>query len=81
MTRPVLVFDTTHHAIWAEQVAHRAGFAAEIEPAPPGARAKCALALAYLPEEETGLLKALLDAGAPHRRYVPEQISAAPSSG
>jgi hypothetical protein len=70
MTHAVLVFDTTHHAIWAEQVAHGSGCAAEIEPAPAGARAKCALALAYLPEEESALLEALIAAGVPHRRYV-----------
>ena len=77
MTRPVLVFDTTHHAIWAEQVAHGKGFAAEIEPAPADARARCALALAYLPEEESGLLQALVTAGVPHRRYVSENASTA----
>ena len=65
----VLVFDTTHHALWAEQVALGAGFAAEIEPAPVAAGAKCALALAYLPGEEPALLSELQRAGVPFRRF------------
>jgi hypothetical protein len=67
--RLLLVFDTTHHAVWAEQIAHEAGCAAEIEPAPAAARAKCSLALAYLQEEENKLFGALARAGAPYRKY------------
>ena len=40
------VFDTTHHALWAEEVARAAGLAVELVPAPPGAAARCQLALA-----------------------------------
>jgi hypothetical protein len=65
----VLVFDTTHHALWAEQVALGSGFAAQIEPAPTEARAKCALALSYMPAEEQELIAALERAGVPFRRY------------
>jgi len=63
----VLVFDTTHHALWAEQVARTAGLAAEVIPAPASARAKCGLALEYLPEDESALLGALESAGVPCR--------------
>ena len=66
---PVLVFDTTHHALWAEQVALQAGVAAEINPAPSAARAKCSLALSYMEEEEATLLAALENAGVPYRKY------------
>ena len=66
---PLLVFDTTHHAIWAEQLIHAAGCAAEIQPAPAAAKAKCSLAIAYLAEEEACALQALHDAGAPYRKY------------
>ncbi|MEO5510486.1 MAG: putative Se/S carrier-like protein [Longimicrobiales bacterium] len=66
---PVLVFDTTHHALWAEQVALGSGCAAEIQPAPAAARAKCALALAYLPGDEVQLLDALRGAGVPYRKH------------
>ncbi len=69
MQRRLLVFDTTHHALWAEQVVLLAACAAEIEPAPAAARAKCALALAYLPEEEDRVLAALDTAGVPYRPY------------
>jgi hypothetical protein len=63
----VLVFDTTHHALWAEQVALEAGCAAEVVPAPPAAHARCGLALAFLPAEEAPLLAALAAAGVPCR--------------
>lgn len=65
----VLVFDTTHHALWAEQVASAAGLAAAVVPAPARARAKCDLALEYLPAEECALLQALTKAGVPWRRF------------
>lgn len=57
----LLLFDTTHHALHAEQAAHAHGLAAEVAPAPADARAKCDLALEYLTADETRLL-ALLDA-------------------
>jgi hypothetical protein len=71
MNNVVLVFDTTHHALWAEQVALATGCAAEIQPAPGRARARCSLALAYLPAEEAVILAALDRAGVPYRRYDP----------
>ena len=69
---PILVFDTTHHAVWAEQIILDAGCAAEIQPAPAAAKAKCALAIAYVRAEEASVFSALDRAGAPYRRYVPE---------
>lgn len=65
----VLVFDTTHHALWAEQVARAGNFGAEVIPAPAAADAKCDLALEYLPEEETALLAALRAADVPFRVF------------
>ena len=38
MTRIVFTFDTTHHALWAEEVAGEHGIPAEVIPAPPAAR-------------------------------------------
>jgi hypothetical protein len=64
---PVLVFDTTHHALWAEQLARGAGLAAEVIPAPASARAKCSLALEYLAEDGPALLAELQRAGVPCR--------------
>jgi hypothetical protein len=69
VTQSLLVFDTTHHAVWAEQLILGAGCAAEIIPAPAAARAKCALAVAYFPEEEDRVLRALDEAAAPYRKY------------
>lgn len=65
----VLVFDTTHHALWAEQVARDGGFGAEVVPAPAASEAKCDLALEFLPEEERALLGALEHAGVPYRVF------------
>lgn len=65
----VLVFETTHHALWAEQVAREAALAAEVIPAPAAARAKCDLALEYLPEDEAALLRALAVAGVAWRIF------------
>ena len=42
----VFLFDTTHHCLWAEEVAHGAGMPAEVVPAPPDrGEARCDLAL------------------------------------
>lgn len=66
---PVLLFETTHHALWAEQVAVEAGLAAELVPAPAGARARCGLALEYFPENEELLTGVLDAAGVPYLRF------------
>jgi hypothetical protein len=65
----VLVFDTTHHALWAEQVARDRGFGAEVVPAPAGSQAKCDLALEFLREDEAALLASLDEAGVPWRLF------------
>lgn len=66
---PIFTFDTTHHALWAEQLAQEHGFAALIIPAPADARAKCDLALETLPEELDGLVKVLEEEKVPFRIY------------
>ncbi len=53
-------FDTTHHALWAEEVATEAGIPTEVVPAPAGANARCNLALITL-EEEIGRLSVALE--------------------
>jgi hypothetical protein len=63
----LLTFDTTHHALWAEQIAHDHGLAAEPTPAPPESGAKCDIALEYLPEEEAVLVAALTASGVAFR--------------
>jgi hypothetical protein len=59
----LLTFDTTHHALWAEQLAHEHGLAAQPTPAPPESGALCDIALEYLPEEELQLRDVLTSAG------------------
>jgi hypothetical protein len=39
------LFETTHQAMWAEEVARETGLPVEVVPAPTAARAKCGLAL------------------------------------
>ncbi len=41
----VFVFKTTHHAMWAEDVAREQSIPAEVVPAPPQSEAKCGIAL------------------------------------
>jgi hypothetical protein len=55
----VFTFATTHHALWAEEVARQAGIAAETIPAPPAAHARCSIALETLPEDAAPLAHAL----------------------
>ena len=59
--RSVFTFDTTHHALWAEEVAKEQAIPAEIIPAPPEAHARCDLALEVFAEDE-GRLEAALRA-------------------
>ena len=65
----LLTFDTTHHALWAEEVVSAQGIPCEIVPAPPGAAARCNLALETLPEELDRTTLALREAGVPFGLY------------
>ena len=65
----ILVFDTTHHAMWAEDVARSNDIPAEVVPAPEGTDAKCGLALEVLPDGFSALLQALDQEGVPHRVF------------
>lgn len=66
----LLLFDTTHHALWAEEVAGRHQVPVEVVPAPADARAGCDLAL-ELPSIDVVRLRAQLEAlGVPHRLHV-----------
>lgn len=63
----ILIFDTTHHAMWAEELARENGIAAEVVPAPEQAEAKCGLALEIFPESVEQLTSVLNREGVPHR--------------
>lgn len=65
----ILVFDTTHHAMWAEELAREQGVAVEVVPAPEGVDAKCGMALEVLPESLESLQAVLNREGVPFRLY------------
>lgn len=71
MTVQLFTFATTHHALWAEEVAGESGIPAEVVPAPPGAHARCNLALETLPGEVERLRAELDRAGVPFALYAP----------
>lgn len=61
--RRIFTFDTTHHALWAEEIARERGIAAEAIPAPAAANARCSLALETLPGDVARLSAALDEEG------------------
>jgi hypothetical protein len=63
MPRSVFTFHTTHHALWAEELAAENAIPAEIVPAPPEAGARCDLALETLPTDRERLSLVLLEEG------------------
>ncbi len=63
----VFTFDTTHHAMWAEDVAREQAIAAEVVPAPPDGGAKCGAALRVDRRQREELAAALGSEGIPHR--------------
>ncbi len=65
------VFDTTHHAIWAEEVAEERGIAVEVVPAPPEAKASCGLALRVHATRADQLSGALSEEGVQFRIHRP----------
>jgi len=65
----VIVFDTTHHALWAEEVARDRGIAVEVVPAPEGVDAKCGMALECLTESFEDLKSVLAQEGVPFKEY------------
>ena len=67
----VFVYDSTHHAIWAEEVAEKAGIPSEVVPAPTAAEATCNLALRTLPARVPELAEALEREGVRFRLHPP----------
>jgi len=77
MQNPVFTFETTHHALWAEEIAQEHDVPAEVIPAPAAARARCNLALQTLPEDVARLGALLHGEGVPFALYPPEEASTA----
>ena len=71
MSERIFTFDTTHHALWAEDVAGERGIPAEVIAAPAESRAKCALALRTLPDRFSDLEGALSEEGVAFSVYPP----------
>jgi hypothetical protein len=65
----LLTFDTTHHALWAEEIAVGGALGVQVVPAPADAKAKCDLALEVLPEDFDALIAALRASGVEYRVY------------
>jgi hypothetical protein len=65
----ILTFDTTHHALWAEELALARRLGVGVVPAPSDSGAKCDLALEVLAEDGALLVEVLRQAGVPHRVY------------
>ncbi len=65
----LFVFDSTHQALWAEDVARERAIPAEVVPAPAGARAKCSLALRSAGDHCEPLATALTNEGVEFRPY------------
>lgn len=63
MSEATFTFDTTHMALWAEEVATAAGIPNEVVPNPPGSGALCDLALAVSTDRADELAAALAEAG------------------
>jgi len=65
----VLLFDTTHHVLWAEELALGAGIPAEVIPAPPDRHeARCDLALETFAARADELSSLLAREGVVHYR-------------
>lgn len=69
--RRIFTFDTTHHALWAEEIAREHDIPAEAIPAPAEANARCSLALETLPADVSRLSDGLAEEGVTFALYTP----------
>ena len=59
----IFTFETTHQALWAEDVAREKGVPHEMAPAPPEVDAKCGLSVRTPAGHADGLAKAFEEEG------------------
>lgn len=59
MTSTIYVFHTSHHAMWAEEVARELDIPIQVVAAPSSADAKCGIALQTAPDRAAELESAL----------------------
>jgi hypothetical protein len=65
----IYLFETTHQAMWAEEVARESRIPAEIVAAPAGAKARCGLALQTMRASCEALSAAMESEGIEFRLY------------
>ena len=63
----LFLFDTTHHALWSEEVAQGLSIPAQVVPAPADAEANCDLALEAFAGDRATLAAALDERGIVYR--------------
>ena len=68
--RQLITFETTHHALWAEQVALESGLGVQVVQAPKESGSLCAIALESLPEDLAALRQALDAVGISYKLFV-----------
>ena len=66
-----VTFETTHHALWAEELAREHGIPSELVAAPSQAHARCNLALTTFATDETRMADLLEREGVPFGLYRP----------
>ncbi len=71
MRERIFTFNTTHHALWAEDIAGDRAIPAEVIPAPAESKAKCSLALRTFPDRVADLERALEEEGVAFAVYPP----------
>ena len=70
MERTIFTFDTTHHALWAEEIAREHRIAHEIVPAPSESNARCDIAIETFADDRATLSTALEEAGVRFGVYI-----------
>ena len=65
----IVTLDTTHHALWAEQLALDMGLGVQVVSAPKESGSQCGIALESLPEDLPALTAAMDEAGIVYRLY------------
>lgn len=78
MTTPsdvrTFVFESSHYALWAEDVARERSISVKVVPAPTGETASCGLALEIPAAEAEGLRKAFEEEGIAFSLRGPEGV-------
>ncbi len=70
---PIFTFDTTHHALWAEEIAREENVPHEVVAAPPAANARCSIAIETLESEIERFAALLQSATIEHAVYRAER--------